>query len=84
MKQINKVKINCWHVVGKTDKVVEAASQIKQQGATGAYTREFDTMKSRVDEVKRLLESSSISSSDLDDLGTMITERKSVNQVNGL
>lgn len=58
--------------------MVEAASQIKQQGATGAYTKEFDSMKSRVDEVKRLLESSSISSNDLDKLVTMIAQKKFV------
>jgi len=55
---------------------VEEASKIKQQGATGAYTREFDTMKNRVDEVKRILESSSISSTDLENLGDMINQRK--------
>ncbi|XP_021960938.1 laminin subunit beta-1 isoform X2 [Folsomia candida] len=62
----------------QTTKVVDAASQIKQQGATGAYTKEFDSMKNRVDEVKRLLESSSISSTDLDTLGSMISEKKAV------
>lgn len=66
----------------KTSKVVDAASQVKQQGATGAYTREFEIMKTRVDEVNRLLESSSVSSSDLDDLNRMIDERRCVKHVN--
>jgi len=55
---------------------VEAASQVKQQGASGAYTSDFEIMKYRVDEVNRLLESSSVSSSDLDDLNNMIEERR--------
>ena len=55
--------------------MVESASQIKQQGATGAYTREFDTMKNKIDEVNRLIETSSISSKDLDNLGTMIDKK---------
>lgn len=49
---------------------------MKQQGATGAYTREFETMKARVEEVNRLLESSSVSTDDLDDLNNMIDERR--------
>ncbi|ODN04402.1 Laminin subunit beta-1 [Orchesella cincta] len=60
----------------KTTRVVDAASQVKQQGASGAYTSDFEIMKYRVDEVNRLLESSSVSSSDLDDLNDMIEERR--------
>lgn len=55
---------------------MDAASQIKQQGATGAYTREFEMMQTRIDEVKDLLKSSSISSSDLRDLEKQILDQR--------
>jgi len=63
-------------ILDKTTKVVDAASQIKQQGGTRAYSRQFDAMKGQIDEVKGILESSSVSTADLESLENMITEKK--------
>lgn len=62
--------------IGETVEVVAAASEIKQQGTTGAYSREFDVMQTRIDEVKNLLKSSSVSTLDLDQLQEMIDKKK--------
>jgi len=56
--------------------VVAAASEIKQQGTTGAYSGQFDVMQNRIDEVKDLIKSSSVSSLDLAELQDMIDEKK--------
>jgi hypothetical protein len=34
----------------QTERVIQAASEIKQTGATGAYTREFEKMEEQLDE----------------------------------
>lgn len=56
--------------------MVAAASEIKQQGTTGAYSRDFEVMQARIDEVKHLIKSSSVSSMDLTDLQGIIDEKK--------
>lgn len=39
----------------QTQQVVQAASQIRETGATGAYTREFDDMQLKIEQVTTLL-----------------------------
>ncbi|XP_050314835.1 laminin subunit beta-1 isoform X2 [Anthonomus grandis grandis] len=38
--------------------IIERAGDIKKVGATGAYTKEFDEMKARLDEIEKLLSNS--------------------------
>ncbi|XP_065338114.1 laminin subunit beta-1 isoform X2 [Cloeon dipterum] len=58
----------------KTKSAIESASEIKQTGATGAYTREFENMEKEIGEVKQLLESTEVSSHDLEGLQKMIED----------
>ncbi|XP_059469528.1 laminin subunit beta-1 isoform X2 [Neocloeon triangulifer] len=58
----------------RTNRAIQSASDIKQTGATGAYTREFENMEKKISEVKQLLESSKVSSSDLDNLRNNIDD----------
>lgn len=56
----------------QTERVIQAASEIKQTGATGAYTREFEKMEEQLDEVKQLLENTTVSSHDLERLENLV------------
>jgi len=52
--------------------VIQAASEIKQTGATGAYTREFEKLEKQLDEVKQLLENTTVSPQDLERLENLV------------
>jgi len=56
----------------KTNEAIKSASEIKQTGATGAYTREFENMEKKIGEVKQLLESTEVSTNDLENLEKLI------------
>jgi mevalonate kinase len=56
----------------QTERVIQAASEIKQTGATGAYTREFEKMEEQLDEVRQLLENTTVSSHDLERLENLV------------
>jgi hypothetical protein len=56
----------------QTERVIQAASEIKQTGATGADTREFETLEKQLDEVKQRLENPAVSSEDLEGLENLV------------
>ncbi|KAG8239510.1 hypothetical protein J437_LFUL019147, partial [Ladona fulva] len=58
----------------ETKQVIEAASKIKQTGATGAYTREFEKMEKRLDEINQLLLNTTVSTHDLEGMEQLIEE----------
>lgn len=53
---------------GQTEQVVVAAGQIRETGATGAYTREFETMETKLSEVRTLLLNTTLSGRELSQL----------------
>ncbi|KAF4532826.1 hypothetical protein B566_EDAN002677 [Ephemera danica] len=68
----------------KTYEAIHNASEIKQTGATGAYTREFENMEKKLDEVRQLLENTTVSSTDLEDLELIIEDlRKKLTESSG-
>lgn len=48
-----------------TRRVIEEAKQIKTVGATGAYTKEFDLMGSKLQRIQQLLANTTISANDI-------------------
>lgn len=52
----------------QTNEVLTAAKEIKQKGATGAYSRQFETMVKKIDEVKQILDETELSANQLGDL----------------
>lgn len=67
-------------LTNQTNKIITEALTIKQTGASGAYTKEFETLEKRIDEVKILVENTTRSSHDLSVMLKSIDEIKS--QVN--
>lgn len=56
----------------ETLKAISEASKIKQTGVTGAYTNEFVYMEKKINEVEQILNSTTISTEDLENLTTLI------------
>jgi mevalonate kinase len=56
----------------QTERVIQAASEIKQTGATGAYTREFEKMEKQLNEVAQFLQNTTVSSDDLERLENLV------------
>ncbi|XP_046407142.1 laminin subunit beta-1 isoform X2 [Ischnura elegans] len=68
----------------ETNAVIEAASKIKQTGATGAYTREFEKMEKRLEEVRQLLKNTTVSTLDLESMQKLIDGlRENITQSTG-
>ena len=66
----------CVLLTDETSRVVGEASEIKQQGTTGAYSGEFERMENRISEVKKLLKSSNVSSQDLVTLQATVAQKR--------
>lgn len=65
----------------QTTEVLKSASEIKLKGATGAYSRQFETMVKKIDEVKQILDETRLSTNQLDDLQSLVNHlRKNLNQ----
>lgn len=65
----------------QTAKVITDASNIKQTGASGAYTKEFELLEKRIDDVKALVENTTRSSHDLTVmLGTIDAMKLQINK----
>ncbi|KAL1456234.1 hypothetical protein WDU94_000979 [Cyamophila willieti] len=60
----------------QTTKLINDASNIKQTGAYGAYTKEFELLEKKIEEVKSLMENTTRSSHDLNIMQSMINEMK--------
>jgi laminin, beta 1 len=57
---------------GQTDDIIERAKQIKQQGATGAYTKEFEQVEKKIASIREILNNTTISSKDIKKLNDNI------------
>lgn len=60
----------------QTAKVINDASNIKQTGASGAYTKEFELLEKKIEDVKTLVENTTRSSHDLNVMLATIDEMK--------
>lgn len=57
---------------GQTDDIIERAKQIKQQGATGAYTKEFEDVEKKIETIRDILNNTTVSSKDIKKLNDNI------------
>lgn len=58
----------------QTTEVLKSASEIKLKGATGAYSRQFETMVKKIDEVKQILDETRLSANQLGDLQSLVNQ----------
>ncbi|XP_055695879.1 laminin subunit beta-1 [Lutzomyia longipalpis] len=64
----------------ETLRVIDEAKNIKTVGATGAYTKEFDTMGKKLEKIRQLLENTTISGQDIEGLESEVQNlRKALN-----
>lgn len=49
----------------QTDGIISRAKQIKQQGATGAYTKEFEEVEKKLDTIRTILHNSTVGANDI-------------------
>jgi laminin, beta 1 len=49
----------------QTSEVIEKAKKIKTQGATGAYTKEFEDIEKKIDSIKSILSNTTVSARDI-------------------
>lgn len=49
----------------ETDDVIEKAKLIKTQGATGAYTKEFEDVEKKIESIKSILNNTTVSAKDI-------------------
>ncbi|XP_054721557.1 laminin subunit beta-1-like [Uloborus diversus] len=56
----------------QTQQLLDDASNIKQTGITGAYSKEFAAMESKLEEVREILADANITGSDIEDLQDMV------------
>lgn len=65
----------------QTADVLKSASEIRQKGATGAYSHQFDTMVKKIAEVQQILDETKISANQLEDIQSFMNQlRKNLNQ----
>lgn len=50
---------------GQTDDIIERAKQIKTQGATGAYTKEFEDVEKKIETIRNILNNTTVSAKDI-------------------
>lgn len=56
----------------QTDDIIERAKLIKTQGATGAYTKEFEDVEKKIETIKNILNNTTVSSKDIKKLNDNI------------
>lgn len=61
-------------LLDETEKVIQAARDIKQTGATGAYTQDFEKMEDKRNAVIQLLLNTTKSSGDLGLIDTRVDQ----------
>lgn len=49
----------------QTDSIIERAKLIKQQGATGAYTKEFEDVEKNIETIRNILNNTTVSTKDI-------------------
>lgn len=65
----------------QTKRTIDEASEIKQIGATGAYTKEFNAMEKKLAQIRSLLDNTTISANDINGLESLENELR--NHLNG-
>lgn len=60
--------------VEQTERVIQAASEIKRTGATGAYTQEFELMERKLNDVRQYLQNTTKSSLDLTQIDKLVDD----------
>lgn len=69
----------------QTKELVEKAKQIKTQGATGAYTKEFEDIERKIASIKHILDNTTISTQDIQDVESIIENlRKSCDEADSM
>lgn len=58
----------------RTEALIAAAGQIKQTGATGAYSHEFESMEEKIADVQNILLTANLTSQNLASLSSLISE----------
>ena len=58
----------------RTQALIDAAGEIKQTGATGAYSHEFESMEEKINDVRDILLSANMTSQSLTSLKAFILE----------
>lgn len=56
----------------QTDELINRAKRIKSQGATGAYTKEFENMEKKISHIRNILDNTTISVKDISDIDDVI------------
>lgn len=56
----------------QTESIIERAKQIKTQGATGAYTREFEEVEKKIDSIRNILNNTTVSARDISNIEELI------------
>lgn len=56
----------------QTDEIIDKAKLIKTQGATGAYTKEFEDVEKKIESIKNILKSTTVSAKDIKKLDDTI------------
>lgn len=59
-----------------TLRAIEEAKQIKTTGATGAYTKEFEAMETKLAAIRGVLGNATVSQREIDDLNDLVEELK--------
>lgn len=62
---------------GQTDSIIERAKQIKLQGATGAYTKEFEDVEKNIETIRNILNNTTVSTKDIKKINDNIDRLRS-------
>lgn len=57
---------------GQTDSIIERAKLIKTQGATGAYTKEFEDVEKKIEIIRDILNNTTVSTKDIKKINDQI------------
>lgn len=61
----------------QTDSIIERAKQIKLQGATGAYTKEFEDVEKNIETIRNILNNTTVSTKDIKKINDNIDRLRS-------
>lgn len=64
------------YFIEQTKVVTNKATEIMKTGATGSYTKEFDTMDTKLNKITQLLKNTTSSSHQLQELDNLIAKKK--------
>lgn len=64
--------------IARTEDLIATAGKIKQTGATGAYSHEFESMEEKIEDVRKILLSANMTSQSLISLQDLISQLRQV------